>query len=449
MGSISFSETPLSGDAAVAFNTKSAPPHNTAAPLSVEALQLKLNQAVTGFISKNPSSWIASQRAQKGLPSGTTRAVLAVNPFPLIVKSGHGATLTSLDDDTYIDFQSDYTAGLFGHSHPDIKAAIVQATNGGFNLGAVTTLEAELGESIKARFPSIDTIRFCNSGTEANMYAIAAALAYTGRKKILIFDSGYHGGSLSFSEGVNPLNIPHDYVLGAYNDIEKTRSVLSGEIGVIVVEPMQSAGGMRPADEEFLRYLRRAADVLGCLLIFDEVVTSRLDYGGLQGRYQIFPDITTLGKYLGGGLPFGAFGGKKQIMEQFDPTSGAATKLFHSGTFNNNTFTMSAGVAAAKIVTKEAIERTNALGDRVRRGINEMAADRRDRIVAIGIGSCVGIRFLEGTTSPVLKELLFFHMISHGFWIGRRGFVSLSFANTQEHVDRFLDAFRNFLQLYM
>ncbi|KAH7367780.1 pyridoxal phosphate-dependent transferase [Plectosphaerella cucumerina] len=448
MGSISFSETPLHvGDAARVSRPEPALPLSPPSP--ARTLQLQLDQAITGFISKNPSSWIASQRAQKGLPSGTTRAVLSANPFPLVVASGHGAQLTTLDNDTYVDLQSDFTSGLFGHSHPDIQAAIIQATKNGFSLGAVTTLEAELSESIKVRFPSIDQIRFCNSGTEANIYAIAAALAYTGRRKVLIFDSGYHGGSLSFSEGANPLNIPHDYVFGTYNDIEKTRSVLSGEIGVIVVEPMQSAGGMRPANVEFLRFLRSAADILGCVLIFDEVVTSRLDHGGLQGRYRIFPDMTTLGKYLGGGSPFGAFGGKKPIMDQFDPTSKAPTKLFHSGTFNNNTFTMSAGVAAAKIVTKSAIERTNTLGDRARQGINEMAMERNAQVKAIGIGSCVGIQFLDGETSSVLKELLFFHLLSRGFWIGRRGFLSLSFANTEDHVEDFLGAFGNFLNLYM
>lgn len=178
-------------------------------------------------------------------------------------------------------------------------------------------------------------------------------MAYTNSKKILVFDHGYYGGTLSFSSVLNRLNTSYDVVVGTYDDIEKTRSLLSDkEIGVIILEPMQLAGGMRPASREFLAFLREEADTHSSFIIFDEVVTSRLSYSGMQGVFGIRPDMTTLGKYLGGGLPFGAFGGRAEIMAQFDPQSRTSTKLFHSGTFNNNIFTMSAGVAAARLVTR-------------------------------------------------------------------------------------------------
>jgi glutamate-1-semialdehyde 2,1-aminomutase len=264
-----------------------------------ETLQARLEEAVANFVRENPSSQKVIENASKNIPGGTTRAVLDSEPFPLVVSSGKGATLTSVDGRTYVDFVSDFTAGLFGHSHPDIQRAVTQAAQNGFSLGAVTELEAQLSESIKTRFPSMDLIRYCNSGTEANTFVLATALAYTNRKKVLVFDHAYHGGTLSFGKDPNELNLPHDFVIGIYNDIEKTRAVLSFDIGAIIVEPMQSAGGMRPASKEFLSFLRNAATTIGAVLIFDEVVTSRLDFSGMQGALDIIPDMTTLRRLQG------------------------------------------------------------------------------------------------------------------------------------------------------
>ncbi|EEU34642.1 uncharacterized protein NECHADRAFT_34859 [Fusarium vanettenii 77-13-4] len=417
--------------------------------ITVETLQTKLDKAVADFIQQNPSSKKAIERACESLPGGTTRAVLESEPFPLVVRSGKGSALTTVDGRTFVDFVSDFTAGLFGHSHPAIQEAILQAVPNGFSLGAVTELEAQLSESIKARFPSIDLIRYCNSGTEANTYALGTALAYTGRQKVLVFDGAYHGGTLSFGHSPNYLNIPYDYVVGTYGDIEKTRAGLSFDIGAIIVEPMQSAGGMRSAGKEFLKFLRDAATTIGAVLIFDEVVTSRLDFHGMQGGLGVKPDMTTLGKYLGGGLPFGAFGGRKDIMAQFDLKSGLAKKLSHSGTFNNNIFTMTAGVAASKLVTKEAIDRINALGDKCREGVRAIVkeAGKTDEIIVLGVGSCIGIHF-RGQSGDLLRELCFFHLLSKDVWIGRRGFLALNFAHDDDNVTKFLQDFKEFLTLY-
>ena len=412
-------------------------------------LQAKLEEAVADFVKQNPSSKQAIERASGSLPGGTTRAVLESDPFPLVVSSGKGSTLTSVDGKTYVDFVSDYTAALYGHSHPDLQQAIAQAAQNGFSLGAVTELESQLSESIKKRFPSIDLIRYCNSGTEANTYALGTALAYTDRKKVLVFDNAYHGGCLSFGLPQNELNVPYDYVVGTYGDIEKTRAVLSFDIGVIIVEPMQSAGGMRPAGKEFLVFLREAANTIGAVLIFDEVVTSRLDFHGLQAVAGVTPDMTTLGKYLGGGLSFGAFGGRREIMAQFDSGSDSRKKLSHSGTFNNNIFTMTAAVAASKLVTKEAIDRLNSLGDRTRGGIAAIVreAGKASEIIPLGVGSCIGIYF-RGKNGDALRELCFFYMLSRGVWIGRRGFLALNFAHDPADIDRFLESFKEFLDVH-
>lgn len=265
----------------------------------------------------------------------------------------------------------------------------------------------------------------------------------------MIFDKGYHGGTLNFSTPTNPMNIPHEYVFGTYNDIAATQSVLSREIGVILVEPMQSSGGMRPASQEFLSFLRTAADTLGAVLIFDEVVTSRLDYHGLQGRYGIQPDLTTLGKFHGGGLPFGAFGGRKAIMDQFDTKSPASKKLHHSGTFNNNIFTMSAAVAAVQVFTKEEVDRINTLGEALRDLIHKTFLDEglERSLIAVGVGSCVGIGFLCAAADE-LRDVFYFHLLSRGFWFGRRGFACLNFAHEESHIDALLHSIKDFAQQY-
>ncbi|EWY93490.1 glutamate-1-semialdehyde 2,1-aminomutase [Fusarium oxysporum NRRL 32931] len=203
------------------------------------------------------------------------------------MEGGQGPYLYSVDKREYLDFVSDYSAAFYGHSNPAITEAISSALSPGFSLGSVTRKECHLGERIKRRFPSMERVRFCNSGNEANTYALVTATEYTGRTKILVFDNGYHGDTLNFGSGDNKLNLPHDFIFGTYNNIEANQKHTSSDLAAIIVEPMLSAG----------------------VLIFDEVVTSRLHINGLQGFHKIMPDMTTLGKYIGGGLPFGAFGG--------------------------------------------------------------------------------------------------------------------------------------------
>ena len=247
---------------------------------------------------------------------------------------------------------------------------------------------------------------------------------------------------MNFGKADNPMNLPHQFVIGKYNSIDETKPFITHELAAILVEPMQSAGGMRPASREFLAFLRQAADEVGALLIFDEVVTTRLHYHGLQGALDIQPDMTTVGKYLGGGLPFGAFGGRAEIMDQYD-ISGA---LSHSGTFNNNVFTMTAAVAAAKLITEPEIERLNRLGTRLRERANEMAQGAGlTRLYFTGYGSAVGVHS-TGDEASLLLDSFYFSMLSQGIFIGRRGFIALNLMHGEESVVRFLGAVRVFLR---
>jgi glutamate-1-semialdehyde 2,1-aminomutase len=245
------------------------------------------------------------------------------------------------------------------------------------------------------------------------------------------------------------MNLPHDFVLGKYNDITATRKLLSRDIGAILVEPMQAAGGMRPASPQFLEFLRSAATSIGAVLIFDEIVTSRLHYHGLQGAWNVKPDMTTLGKYLGGGLPFGAFGGRAEIMSQFESTEpGGRAKLHHSGTFNNNVVTMSAAVAAAALVTPDKLDRMNRLGDRLRTAANDIVRESRfDTMSFTGYGSGVGVQF-HGSAASIMRALFYFFVLDGGVIIGRRGFLSLNLVHTDDMVDNFLSLLKTFVERY-
>ena len=332
--------------------------------------QEALVEAHKSYAHKNPNSFQAYQLACESMPGGNTRTVLHALPFPLTFSSGDASILTSVDGETYVDFLGEYTAGIYGHNHPAIRSAIDKALDKGWSYGGTNMYEKELAKLVCERFsPTIELVRFTNSGTEANMMAVAAAIAFTGKKKILVFEKGYHGATLSFRMGPagsddKNVNLPHEWVVGTYNDIEQTQRVLShlprDSLAAILVEPMLGSGGAIPGKLEFLEYLREYASSNHALLIFDEVMTSRLSYRGQGHQMGIRPDMMTLGKWVGGGMSFGAFGGRRDIMEMFDPRSGS---LAHAGTFNNNMLSMAAGCAGCKILDKEATKMLNDLGD--------------------------------------------------------------------------------------
>ncbi|KAH7127295.1 putative glutamate-1-semialdehyde 2,1-aminomutase [Dactylonectria macrodidyma] len=410
----------------------------------VPKLDALYNRVLKDFIQQNPKSQDRFNAATKVMPGGNTRSVLHYDPFPLALISGRSCYVTSADGAEYLDCVSEYSAAMFGHSNPNILEAIQKAMSRGINLGGPGNDEVLLAQSIKDRFHSIDTVRFCNSGTEANTMALALATHVTQKHKILAFENGYHGGSIQFDSKPLATTIPHDFILGRFNDIEYTKSLLSDEIGAIIVEPMQGAGGVTVGTKEFLQFLRNAAMKYKALLIFDEVVTSRLHINGLQGHFNIFPDITTLGKYIGGGPSFGAFGGRAEVMEALDPRH--PSPIHHSGTYNNNIFTMAAGVAAAKILTQDKIKKANSLGDKLRDGINSTMKTYSVQLIgANGMGSMIGIRF-NGPDQTRLRDCFFLYMLSRGIYLGKRGFVALNLVHEEQHIDQLLDSFSAFME---
>lgn len=406
-----------------------------------------------------PASEAQHRSARNVLPGGNTRTTLHYSPFPLTFASAEGAVLTSVDGDRYVDLLGDYTAGLYGHSNPVILETIRTTLSRGLNYGGQNLDEARLAKILTDRFPSVELIRFTNSGTEANLLALVTATAHTGRKAVVVFEGGYHGSVLTFTSGDVVTNAPFDFILANYNDVEGGRSLLrrlGDEVAAVLVEPMLGSGGCVPADPEFLRMLREETSRSGSLLTFDEVMTSRLSPGGAQQTFHISPDLTTFGKYIGGGMSFGAFGGRRDLMESFDPMKPGSWA--HAGTFNNNVLSMAAGVAGLeRVFTAEACVALNVRGEVLREQLNEVLRDGGIDMQVSGWGS---LMTFHGTANPIsdashlvgsndlVKELLFFHLLSEGFWIARRRMIALSLAVSDDDCARLVSVVRAFVHEY-
>jgi glutamate-1-semialdehyde 2,1-aminomutase len=419
-------------------------------------LDTALAEAREAYVARNPASLARHRDAVSVMPGGNTRTVLFYDPFPAVMVRGEGCRLWDLDGHSYIDFLGEYTAGLYGHSEPVIRAAIEQALGAGLNLGAHGLAEASFARAICERFPSIERVRFTNSGTEANLMALATAAAHTRRRGVLAFRGAYHGGVLTFAAGVSPINVPYDFVLAPYNDIQATLALIerhAEELAAIIVEPMMGSGGCIPARPDFLQALRKEATRVGAVLILDEVMTSRLAPAGLQSVVGIRADLTTLGKYAGGGMSFGAFGGREELMELYDPRRPGA--LPHAGTFNNNVLTMAAGLAGlTRVYTPSACEALNARGERLRARLNDLAKAEGAPMQVTGIGSMMTVHFTArpiaspadaAAGDPRLKELFFFDMLEHGIWLARRGMINLSLPMGDSECDSLVDAVQEFL----
>lgn len=416
----------------------------------MQQIDTVLDEAKASFAAKRPRTKAMHGRAAEVMPGGNTRTVLFTAPFPIRIETAQGATITDIDGNSYLDLLGEYSAGIYGHSHPRILEAAHEALARGLNFGGHHEGEVKLAEIVTKRF-DIDLVRFTNSGTEANMMALAAARCFTGRGKIMPMQGGYHGGTLYFSHGASPVNAPFDCVMGHYNDVDATRKLIAanaGDLAAVILEPMLGGGGCIPATREFLAMLREETQKHGIVLIYDEVMTSRLDPGGLSAKTGIPPDLKTLGKYVGGGMSFGAFGGRRDIMALFDPTS--PTALPHAGTFNNNTLTMTVGsVAMSEIFTPEACRVLNARGDRLRERLNDLFMRYQVKMKAMGQGSMIAIHPTSAEitkpedieeTDKRLRQLLFLDLLEQGVYIAERGFMAMSLMVTDADCDRVVEA---------
>ena len=335
------------------------------------------------YADARPNSRRLHTEACKYMPGGDTRTATFFLPFPNFIKYGDGAYMYDEDGFKLLDFQNNYTSLIHGHAHPETVEAVREQIAKGSAYTAPFEKQIELSAILTQRFPSVDMIRYTNSGTEANMHALRIARAYTGKAKIIKTEGGYHGTTDVFEASVDPNikkagtldqikvipesrgvseNALKDVLVVPFNDIERTRKMIEEhhrETACIIIEPIMGSAGQITPDLEYLKFLREITEQYHIVLIFDEVVTGRLSLGGAQKFYGVTPDLTTMGKIIGGGTPVGAFGGKQEIMQMYDPRE---KKMYHSGTFNGNAVTMAAGLATMKAYNQEAVDYVKRLG---------------------------------------------------------------------------------------
>ena len=417
-------------------------------------------------------------RAKRVMPGGNTRAVVYQSPYPPYAVSGRGAVITDADGQERYDFLNNYTSLIHGHADPAINEAVIAQLHQGTAFAMPTEQEIALAELLVARVPSIEQVRFTNSGTEAVMMAVKAARAYTGRPKIAKFEGCFHGQydyvevsleppkdigagdppSFAYAEGT-PQEVLESVVVLPFNDTATMERLLEkhrAELAAVVIDPLPWRAGLIEAESTFLRRLRNVTREYGILLIFDEVICFRVAAGGMQSLTGIKPDLTSLGKIIGGGFPIGAVGGSAEVMSVFDPTTGHA-KVPHGGTFTANPISMVAGLAAMEKMTEAEYQRLDALGNALRARLTQVMKEARVAGQATGQGSLFQIhlharplkdfRSCQLTPSEAARrQSLYRSLLAHGIFMAPMLMGCLSTPMREKELDIFADAFALALQ---
>ena len=414
------------------------------------------------------------ERGARVLPGGDTRASAHYWPFPLCMTHGEGARLWDVDGHEYVDFMNNFTSLVHGHAHPEVVAAIAEQAEKGTAYAAPSTEQIELAELLCERVPSLELVRFASSGSEATEMAVRGARAFTGRPAVLKFEGGYHGshelGEISVAplgEGAGPPERPLplapdrsippsslvDVRVAPFNDAERSTERIrehAGELAAVIVEPILGGGGMIPPEPGFLEALREVTRECGVLLIFDEVITLRVGPGGMQEAMGVVPDLTGMGKIIGGGLPIGAFGGRRDVMEQFDPATRGG--VFHASTFSGNALSMAAGLAALSALEPSDYARLNALGERLRARFDARMTERGLCGRTTGFASLSQLHLGAGSprngrqsvaaarSAGRVQRLLHLCLLERGIFAAPRGMFCTSTPMAEADVDRAADA---------
>jgi glutamate-1-semialdehyde 2,1-aminomutase len=433
---------------------------------------MSLDKEVTEYASKTSRSRALHEEAVAVMPGGNSRTTTFYDPYPFYFQRGQGAHIWDVDGTERVDFNNNYTSLVLGHATPDVVKAVQAAAESGLSFPGPTEHEIRLAEMLVRRVPSVESLRFTNSGTEATMNAVRLARAFTGRPKLAKFEGAFHGTHdwvmvsvsgdtkawgnrrrpkpVAWSDGIPPAVLKHTVVL-PWNDPEACEEILAKEassIAAVIVDPLMCNAGLLPPIDGFLSKLREVTERHGILLILDEVISFRTAWGGAQERLGIRPDLTTFGKIIGGGLPVGAFGGRRDVMAYYDPRKGGA-RISQGGTFNANPVTMAAGVATLNALTPEAYTRLDVLGDRLRGGVTRLLGNMRRRAQVSGVGSLFWLHWTSETLtdyrSTKAKDAemplrVFMGMLNEGILLTPRGLGACSLAMGDEEVDRFINA---------
>lgn len=400
----------------------------------------------TTYLDRTPSSAEIFKRATRLMPGGTSRQASFWAPYPLTIDRGEGAYFHDLDGNRYLDLLNNYTALVHGHAYPPIVEAVRKQIGRGTGWAAANEAQIQLAQTIVDRVPSIEQIRFTNSGTESSALAFTIARVVTGRNKLLMARYGYHGSLLDFELGTSGKEGPLTY-LADYNDLAGFEAVLDehgDDIAAVFLEPVLGAGGIIAGEEKFLHGVRRAARKAGALFVLDEVLTLRFAVGGCQQALGLVPDLTMLGKIIGGGFPVGAVGGSRELLKIFDP---ADMRVFHTGTFNANPVTMVAGEVSLQELTAERIERMSRLRKNLQTGLTAIAKKNSLPLSMYHYGSCLNLYFSESVPhSSAVREddelIGKFHIacLNQGLFIAPRGLIALSTVITDDDISAALES---------
>ena len=424
-----------------------------------------------------PTSYEYFLKGREYLPGADSRSPLFYPPYPVVLEEGNGCWLFDVDGNELLDFTGNHTSLVLGYRDPQVLDAVQRQLQKGTAFPGVTVPQVRFAKLLCERVPSFERVRFANSGTEAAMNAIRAARAFTGRQKIAKIEGGYNGSwddvmvstqpsgeqsgdvlrpfAAPASLGLSPESTDNVVVL-PFNEVEAAARLLEqqGEhLAAVIVEPVLGSAGMIPVEQSYLEMLREVTERLGILLVFDEVVSFRVAHGGAQEYYGVTPDLTCLGKLIGGGFPLGAFGGRSEIMAMFDPSSGGP-QIPHPGSYNANPVSLVAGATTLELLTAEEIQLLDLRGESLRRQIYTAFDDVGLPAQITGLGSLFAIHL---TSEPVksyrdtmhadtdLRHRIFLGLFKEGVLIDPRGVGCLSTAIGETEIEQFVGALRSVL----
>ncbi len=418
-----------------------------------------------------------NETAKQFLPGGDTRSIGFYKPYPVFAEKGNGAYLYDSDGNEYLDFVNNMTSLVNGHAHPHVTEALRKQLEKGTVHGIPVEPKYRLAEHLCNRIPSMESLRFTNTGSEATLFAMRAARGFTGRDKFIKIDGGYHGNhdfvQVNLFPDMTTQGLPQPYVnkgipasvlkdmlVTPFDDLETTEKLLKenrGEVAAIILEPILGTGGGVPGSKEYLQGLRKLADQYDTLLIFDEIISFRLHEGGYQSIVDVKPDLTTLGKVIGGGFPIGAFGGRRDIMEIFNPM--LPDSITHSGTFTANAMTMTAGLANMEIFGEKEIDELNKLGTAFSNGLRQALTDTGTIGQVRELGSMAMVQFTDREMKTARDVVLgfmnygelmtFFHleMMNRGVYFLHRGMFNLCTPMTETDINKAVALFKETLEL--
>lgn len=436
-----------------------------------------LNEEERLYHTLTPTSYEYFVEGREYLPGADSRSPLFHPPYPVVLEEGEGCWLLDVDGNELLDFTGNHTSLVLGYKHPRVLDAVRRQLEKGTAFPGITAPQVRLARSLCERVSSLERVRFTNSGTEATMNAVRAARAFTGRHKIAKIEGGYNGSwddvmvsthpsgeqagdllrpvAAPASLGLTPASVD-DVVVLPFNEADAATRLIEqhGEhLAAVIVEPVMGSAGMIPAEQGYLEALREVTEQLGILLILDEVISFRVAYGGAEEHYGIIPDLTCLGKLIGGGFPLGVFGGRGDVMAMFDPSRGRP-QIPHPGSYNANPVSLVAGAATLEVLTNEAIRLLNLRGESLRSRIRAAFEDAGIPAQVTGLGSLFAMHL---TSRPVrsyrdtmganadLRHRVFLGLFKEGVLLDPRGVGCLSMAIGETEIERFDGALRTVL----